>query len=365
LFNKELYLDGVNAAPSVRGLGNNIKNFCMAKHVQLSVDNPCHENWENMSPSEKGRFCGSCQKQVVDFTGMTDAQIAMFFKKPATGSVCGRFMQDQLERDFEIPRKRIPWIKYFFTVALPAFLVSRTAAQEIKSSIKGDTTAVVSCDRSPVLMGKIAYPGPHERGPVSIRGRVLDNAGTPIAGASVVVKGTTIGTAADTDGNFSFTNLNTKGDIVLIASAIGYNLEEIKVNSSNSTADIRLELQQAVMGDIVVVGMISPRRAKKKKVPVINELAPDSTSKFVKAYPNPVIAGDPISIQCRKMAKGDYSFELINMAGQMVQYKEMRIENEKQSLQLNTPLVKPGTYFLKITNKATRKSLTDKIVIEE
>jgi hypothetical protein len=336
----------------------------MAKHVQLSVNNPCQENWENMSPSEKGRFCGSCQKQVVDFTSMTDTQIATFFKRPSTGSVCGRFMQDQLERDFEIPRKRIPWIKYFFTVALPAFLVSRSAAQEPKTTIKGDTTAVVSCDRSPVLMGKIAFPRPQESGSLGIRGRVLDYAGTPIAGASVVIKGTTIGTAADTEGNFQFTNVNAKGDIVLIATAIGYNLQEEKVNSSNSTADIRLELQQAVMGDIVVVGMISPRRAKKKKVPVINELASDSSSKFVKAFPNPITAGDPLTIQCRKMVKGDYSFELINLGGQIMQYNEMRIENEKQSLQLNTPLVKPGTYFLKITNKATRKSVTDKIVIQ-
>jgi hypothetical protein len=120
------------------------------------------------------------------------------------------------------------------------------------------------------------------------------------------------------------------------------------------------------MGEVVIIaGMVSPRRARKKKVSVIKELASDSTSKYVKAFPNPVSAGDPLTIQCKRMIKGDYSFELINLGGQMVQYNEMRIENEKQSLQLNTPLVKPGTYFLKITNKATRKSVTDKIVIQE
>jgi hypothetical protein len=64
------------------------------------------------------------------------------------------------------------------------------------------------------------------------------------------------------------------------------------------------------------------------------------------------------------MAKGEYSFELINLAGQMMEYKEMRIENDKQSLQLNTPLVKPGSYYLKITNKATKVSVTDKIIIQ-
>jgi hypothetical protein len=335
----------------------------MAKHIQLAIDDPCHENWENMSPSQKGRFCGSCQKQVVDFTTMTDSQIAIFFKKPSSGSVCGRFMQDQLERDFEIPRKRIPWIKYFFTVALPAFLVSRSAAQDTKTAIKGETKSVV-CDKPSVLMGKINPNRPSEPAPVSIKGSVLDHSGRPIVGASVVIKGTQMGSAADTAGNFRFTSLPTKGDIVLVVSAIGYMMQEINVDAQNSTSVIKLELEQAVMGKIVVVGMISPRKLKKKKIPVIGELAPDSTARFVRAFPNPVIAGDPLTIQCKKMVKGDYSFELINLAGQMVQSKEMRIENEKQSLQLNTPLVKPGTYFLKITNKATRKSLTDKIVIE-
>jgi hypothetical protein len=66
----------------------------------------------------------------MDFSGMSDAQLVAFFKKPSTGSVCGRFVNDQLERDIAIPRKRIPWLKYFFQIALPAFLVSqKTVAQ--------------------------------------------------------------------------------------------------------------------------------------------------------------------------------------------------------------------------------------------
>jgi len=51
----------------------------MLKNIQLSIPKPCHENWDAMSPVEKGRFCGSCQKQVVDFSNMNDWQIAEFF----------------------------------------------------------------------------------------------------------------------------------------------------------------------------------------------------------------------------------------------------------------------------------------------
>src|SRR6185436_3832810 len=108
----------------------------MRKKIQLSIPTPCHENWDAMTPVEKGRFCGSCQKQVVDFSTMSDRQVAEFFKKPSTGSVCGRFMSDQLGRIIEIPKKRIPWLKYFFQFAVPAFLVSlKSSAQHRREVI--------------------------------------------------------------------------------------------------------------------------------------------------------------------------------------------------------------------------------------
>lgn len=92
------------------------------KKLNLSIPKPCHENWDKMSSAEKGRFCSSCQKIVVDFTNMSDRQVAEFFKK-SVGSVCGRLHQDQLNRDIVLPKKRIPWIKYFFTVTWPAFVL--------------------------------------------------------------------------------------------------------------------------------------------------------------------------------------------------------------------------------------------------
>jgi len=140
----------------------------MSKKLQLTIAEPCHENWENMNPDDKGKFCGSCQKQVIDFSEMSDRQVAEFFKKPIQrlskgDSVCGRFMTDQLDREIVVPRKRIPWVKYFFQFALPAFLMSvRASAQNPKAKLKSD---VVSSDtaRRPVsaeykMMGMVARP---------------------------------------------------------------------------------------------------------------------------------------------------------------------------------------------------------------
>lgn len=92
------------------------------KKLSLSIPTPCHEDWNAMTPEAQGRFCGSCQKTVMDFTTMSDRQIAETFKKPA-GEMCGRFHADQLNRDIIIPKKRIPWIRYFFQFTWPAFVL--------------------------------------------------------------------------------------------------------------------------------------------------------------------------------------------------------------------------------------------------
>src|SRR6185436_7754678 len=107
----------------------------MSKKLQLQVPIPCHENWDNMTQTAKGRFCASCQKQVIDFSNKSDREIAMFFKKPSTGSVCGRFMDDQLNRDIDIPKKRIPWVKYFFQFLVPAFFISYRATAQGKVTV--------------------------------------------------------------------------------------------------------------------------------------------------------------------------------------------------------------------------------------
>ena len=46
----------------------------MRKSIQLHIPEPCHEDWTTMEPVEVGKYCAACQKQVVDFTGMSDLE---------------------------------------------------------------------------------------------------------------------------------------------------------------------------------------------------------------------------------------------------------------------------------------------------
>jgi Secretion system C-terminal sorting domain len=105
----------------------------MGKYITIQIPKSCHQDWNAMTHEEQGRHCNLCQKTVVDFTTMTDAQLANFFKKK-TDNVCGRFYDDQLEKQIAIPKRELPWLKYFFTITLPAFLFSQKSFGQKKES---------------------------------------------------------------------------------------------------------------------------------------------------------------------------------------------------------------------------------------
>jgi TonB-linked SusC/RagA family outer membrane protein len=75
--------------------------------------------------------------------------------------------------------------------------------------------------------------------------------GLPLPGASVVVKGTTIGTATDLDGKFS---LNVpQGSNVLVVSFTGFTAQEASVGN-RSVVDVVLQADIASLGEVIVTG---------------------------------------------------------------------------------------------------------------
>lgn len=50
-----------------------------------------------MSPTDAGRFCASCAKNVIDFTGLSDDKILAIIKK-SSGNLCGRMEKSQMNR---------------------------------------------------------------------------------------------------------------------------------------------------------------------------------------------------------------------------------------------------------------------------
>jgi len=85
---------------------------------------------------------------------------------------------------------------------------------------------------------------------IKITGRILSEKGEPLSGVSVSLKGTSVGTTTDNNGNFTLT-VPEKGTIVV--SYIGYQSQEVKVNSQ-SVISVKLVESNKVMDEVVVIG---------------------------------------------------------------------------------------------------------------
>ncbi len=67
------------------------------KNYKITIPEPCHENWQKMTPNEKGRFCASCSKTVVDFTKKSTEEIQEYLIRNKEKRVCGHFYKKQLD----------------------------------------------------------------------------------------------------------------------------------------------------------------------------------------------------------------------------------------------------------------------------
>lgn len=92
----------------------------------------------------------------------------------------------------------------------------------------------------------------------TIRGKVVDENGQPIIGASVMVKGTKVGATTDANGSFS---INANIGTTLVISYMGYNAREITIDS-NRDYNVALQPVSTELTDVVVTALGIKRSEK-------------------------------------------------------------------------------------------------------
>ncbi|MEP4093644.1 TonB-dependent receptor, partial [Reichenbachiella sp.] len=92
---------------------------------------------------------------------------------------------------------------------------------------------------------------------ITVSGKVTDENGQGLPGATVIAKGTTIGATSDFDGNFK---VNVPDDAVLVISFIGYLSQEIAIGG-RSVIDVQMEVDAQKLEEVVVVGYGTQKRA--------------------------------------------------------------------------------------------------------
>lgn len=151
------------------------------KKLQLLLTSPCSENWEEMEPTAKGRYCQVCTKQVVDLTTKSDAELIAFFSKKKA-NVCGRLLSTQLHRELVIPPQKSNW-HWLLPIVWGASVAIPSKAQELKPVIEQNDAAF------PSFSGTSFHV---QKGPITdtIKGKVTDEkTGKPLAGVKIKRKG--------------------------------------------------------------------------------------------------------------------------------------------------------------------------------
>lgn len=238
----------------------------MNSKFKISIPKPCHENWNTMTPKEKGRFCGSCAKTVVDFTKKTTTEIQDYLVENKNQGVCGHFYKKQLDTIvIEIPQttfqQQLSYQKLFI---LALFFVMGTTlfSCQYADGKKQKIENVIIKDSIKIIEEDIGLIIPIEKTRDSIKSSINKDSISNTLKKTPPPPPATVGiTICETNPKGgSLINLTTTGDVIEVI---------------ETTGEVALE-----EGDIeITVGMIDPNYEPEK----IGFIVIEETPKFKEA----------------------------------------------------------------------------------
>lgn len=382
----------------------------MKPQLQIHIPKPCHEDWNKMTPVDKGKFCSSCNKQVVDFSLMSDQQVLNYFST-ATGKTCGRFDEDQLQREL-IPTKIEKKKTWWFAALMPLLLFFDKATAQKKNVTTLGTPAIIKKDTVRQLMGKVAAPVFKDNavllGEVTVKkesirmvgdtivkafcapvkkdefiinddlliiGRVLDENGNPVPFATINMKKTFTSFSADVDGNFHTKASKLYNSIIIEVSAVGYETKQVEITAKESgnisislrqkeikLPDVIVTTQINLLGNIRVGGAYSVCTIKKVEK-IDTAIRKAFRNQTFKAYPNPVPNGSLLHIEIKNA--GNYSIQLLDNSSKLISVDEFIAASNHVVTSVEIPsTLAAGIYYIRVIDERKKKSYVDKIVIQ-
>ncbi len=359
--------------------------------LQISIPKPCHEDWNKMTAAEQGKFCGACQKTVVDFSTMSDGEIVRLFEQKK-GKLCGRFATTQLERPIE-PTKvyKTNWFKWVMQLLVPMALFSKSSFGQKKTP---KLTTTTTNENRPVIVGKYITRFEPKKDTLNepkitiVSGQIVDEENQPIPYASIIIEQTKIGVVSDTNGHFKISVPVEKLKSNLQFSSVGFEKKSIPLKDflADKNKKITLTMYGEIMGDVKV--LVYPVIKCKKLYPTISTILigdtnakkvdtsfhtlpklPNSKTEIIQSteftvFPNPIPSGEILNISATVKKAGVYYLELISTNGELMVAKEVKLAttNEKVELQTNDVWA-AGTYFLRILDADKKFVFNSKVVI--
>lgn len=120
----------------------------------------------------------------------------------------------------------------------------------------------------------------------TVTGKVTDPNGQPLPGATVMIKGTSIGTITDADGNYSLRNV--PDDATLVFSFVGMQTQEINVGN-RTRIDVTMQEEAVALQEVVAIGYGT--RTRKDITSAVSNISSETISKTIAMSPENAMQG--------------------------------------------------------------------------
>ena len=121
---------------------------------------------------------------------------------------------------------------------------------------------------------------------MTVQGTILDSSGEPVIGANVIVRGSSVGVAADLDGKF---RLDVAPDATLAVSCLGYNPQEVAVDG-RSQITIVLQENAVALQEVVAIGYGTVRKSDATgSVTLVKPVQPEKAYQPILATPSGMV----------------------------------------------------------------------------
>jgi hypothetical protein len=304
----------------------------------VRIPEPCHEDWNQMQPDAKGKFCSSCSKSVFDFSNKTDAEIKTILIEHKDQKVCGHFKKTQIDRPLNITLdlnnlpKNISLTKTF---AIALFLVFGSLLFSCKDEHGKDVQ--VNKDLPQMILGSMAPPPP------------LDSTSCDMLTGEIPIDNTEVYVTEGTvDGGISFGEeygivppepIDPPKIIEHVAGGLSYIIFEPDAVKDTLQADFTLNESQLSITDQL-------------------KISPD---KMFIVYPNP--SNGEFTIAYDLLKRSDVTISIYNISGSLVRsVTDVKEQYEgRYRLPVNLNELPNGIYIVTLIN-GDKKS-TERLVI--
>jgi len=231
----------------------------------LTALKKCDQVWDEMNPILGGRLCAKCDKKIVDFSKMTHTEIALCMAD-RNEPICGFYLPEQLPQ-FAKNRSILS-----ATLGISALLTTPIIYGQTNTIAKSETYQTDNYKVTDLTnINKAENVKPIDT--IFIKGKIQSIDTTtkkvePVGFASIIIKGTKIGVAANENGEFvlPFHPNSNSGTLSLLFGAITYKAKQLDIDYKDQT---QIDLGIITMlknNDIIEYYVIVRKRTKLGKL---------------------------------------------------------------------------------------------------